>query len=305
MTDLVERYRAAMGLPADVPLREQDVHAHWDLERRLTAELLASTPETRWEVFERAYTELYGGALPWLGGGDPEGELTARRGEYGDWVALVGTDRPLDVYEVGAGSGGLARALAAAGHRVVATEVTKERGARDADAPGLRWDVTDGVHLTRFTDPTSYDVVVSSQVVEHLHPDDLVTHLHEARALVRPGGRYLLTTPHRYDGPSDVSDVFGHEVSAGMHLKEYTYRELRRALRTAGWGQVASVFRPPQRVRGLPVPLLQRPSTSAAYERWLEVLETVLGPLPHGRRRRAARYARLVGFRTVFLEARS
>ena len=91
----------------------------------------------------------------------------------------------------------------------------------------LRWTVSDGVHLERFEAPESYDAVISDQVIEHLHPDDLVAHFAGVHAILKPGGRYALATPHAFEGPFDVSRVFGSERPQGMHLKEYTYRELQ------------------------------------------------------------------------------
>jgi len=38
---------------------------HWDLERQLTNELLATIKENRWEIFEKCYTTLYHD-LAWL-----------------------------------------------------------------------------------------------------------------------------------------------------------------------------------------------------------------------------------------------
>jgi hypothetical protein len=56
------------------------------------------------------------------------------------------------------------------------------------------------------------------------------------RAL-KPGGRYLVVTPNRLSGPHDISRAFD-DVARGFHLKEYTYGELSRALRQAGFRRV-------------------------------------------------------------------
>jgi SAM-dependent methyltransferase len=83
-----------------------------------------------------------------------------------------------------------------------------------------------------------YDRVLSDQVIEHLHPGDLGMHVESVRRLLRPGGRYIVCCPHVYAGPADVSRVFGCDEAAGLHLKEYKWRELVDVLRSAGFDSV-------------------------------------------------------------------
>ena len=64
---LVARYRANYGLDTSVELTLQQVREHLELERDLTQQLRASTPEARTATFERCYNELYS-ELPWLAG---------------------------------------------------------------------------------------------------------------------------------------------------------------------------------------------------------------------------------------------
>ncbi len=104
----------------------------------------------------------------------------------------------------------------------------------DASVPNLSWGVSDGVHLERFESAASYDIVISDQVLEHFHPDDIATHLSGVHQILKPGGRYIFSTPHRFSGPHDVSSVFKCDKPLGMHLKEYTYREFMTALRQGG-----------------------------------------------------------------------
>jgi SAM-dependent methyltransferase len=288
--ELVARYRANYGLSAQVPITGAMVLEHWRLEQELTRELLGSSPDTRAETFERCYSELYR-AVPWLreGSHDSRGRLA----EQALWPVLIGPP-PRDVYEIGSGDGSLARHLVALGYTSRATEITAERGNR-SEEQGLTWAGTDGVHLNAFEAPGSFDAAISNQVVEHLHPDDLQTHLRSAHKLLRPGGRIAFATPHAYMGPHDISRVFGLDAPAGMHLHEYTYRELSQALREAGFVDVAAPVRLPTGVRarlgGHP-----RPFVSAAYLRYLIALERPLGLLHGKRRRKAAHLARAALF---------
>lgn len=231
MSDVVSRYRRNYGLGDEIGIEQ--VQAHKKLEARLTRELLASTPESRWEVFSNAYTELYQ-SLPWLNTSEESGPpLTA-------WLKLL--PEPSDVFEVGSGRATLLRELVRRGHQCVATEITQERGSKHLEeSDSLQWHITDGVHLASFEPDETYDAVISTQVIEHFHPDDLPTHLEHARRILRPGGRYLFDTPHRSAGPHDLSVVFECDRAEFMHLKEYTHDELGSALTTAGFHTVKAV----------------------------------------------------------------
>ena len=100
------------------------------------------------------------------------------------------------------------------------------------------------MHLDKFEPPETYDVVVSDQVIEHIHPDDLESHLRSAHSILKKGGRYIFNTPNKYTGPQDVSRVFKRNEPEGMHLKEYTCRELVEAAGLAGFDPVHFGFVP-------------------------------------------------------------
>lgn len=94
---------------------------------------------------------------------------------------------------------------------------------------------TDGVHLP--ADLINLDLVWSSHVVEHIHPDELINHLQDVHRALKPGGHYVVFTPNRLSGPHDISRYFTN-TAEGLHLKEYTVRELRRALKKAGYTKI-------------------------------------------------------------------
>lgn len=288
--ELVRRYNANYRLPEQATVSEEMILYHWALERSLARELLSSDAEHRWEVFERCYTTLYS-ELHWLNeiGGQPSTEAPLQAAQ--DWAHLIGP-APKRVYEVGSGKGGLIAALADLGYDCTATEITRERGAKWTDSrASVRWRTSDGVHLDRFEAAESYDAVISDQVIEHLHPDDLLAHFSGAHHILGTGGRYVFATPHTFEGPFDVSRVFGRDRAEGMHLKEYTYRELRIALRQAGFNRIGAALRLPRGMRarfgGKP-----RPISSQAYLRYLTALERVIERRPSRRRRNIARVLR-------------
>jgi 2-polyprenyl-3-methyl-5-hydroxy-6-metoxy-1,4-benzoquinol methylase len=272
--ELLDRYRANYGL-AEGLVTVAQVQSHLALERRLTERLRASTVADRRDTFEAVYDELYG-ALPWLA--DTGGRLDPER-----WIAVIGAP-PKRVYEIGSGAGRLASALAEAGLDVTATDVSRERGDGRRDGERLRWASTDGIHLTRFADAAAFDVVLSDQVVEHLHPDDHAEHFSGCLALLRPGGVCVVRTPHAYTGPHDVSLVFGLDRPEGMHLHEFTNGELVRILKDAGFARVSAVLHYPRGFR----PPGPAAVASRAYLGCQLLVERALERLPPGRRRRVA-----------------
>lgn len=289
--ELVRRYRANYGLSGDSPEPTADqMRFHLELERELTRQLLVTTRENRWETFERCYNELYS-ALPWLTstGSIPEGDV---------WSQLIGP-APQRVYEIGSGAGGLAIELANRGYDVTATDISRERGGNHVTLPRLQWTVTDGVNLDRFAGSGVYDAVISDQVIEHLHPDDLQTHLAAAHRILSPHGQYIFRTPHAYTGPHDISRVFGLAEPVGMHLHEYTNRDLLGPLRIAGFQSVRAVLSVPRFRQGG----TRRATASRALMLYLLVFEMALGRLPRGMRRAIATRLRGPLKPTLFLAA--
>ncbi|MCA1839407.1 MAG: class I SAM-dependent methyltransferase [Actinomycetota bacterium] len=299
---LVKRYRAFFHIPESAVVTEEMVLEHWDLERQLTDELKASTPEDRWAVFEEAYTRLYR-ELDWMNKVIETANRAPDEFQFGDWLFMIGSP-PRSVYEVGSGRGELIRFLATQGYACKGTEVTRQRGEMLAEHhPNLTWGTTDGIHLGRFEEASSFDAVISDQVIEHLHPDDIVEHFKGAIDILRPGGSYSFVTPHRLYGPLDLSRVFGKTEPECMHLKEYTYREIVVALRDAGFADIRVPLKLPRKVRralrGHP-----RPRLSRAYLRYLMVMESVLGAIPRQTwRNAAARAAKLILFEGILINA--
>jgi SAM-dependent methyltransferase len=130
------------------------------------------------------------------------------------------------VLDIGAGNGRFARAAAAA-HRVVAVEISSQAIAVMRAAPGTQNRPgicqASGLHLPFAAG--SFDAVVTQDLVEHLHSDQLDPHLAEVRRVLAPGGRYLLHTPSSLRG----------STSFGLHLREYRLRELRRVAEAHGF----------------------------------------------------------------------
>jgi 2-polyprenyl-3-methyl-5-hydroxy-6-metoxy-1,4-benzoquinol methylase len=124
------------------------------------------------------------------------------------------------------------------------------------------------------------DTVVCFSVIEHL--DDPVALLREARALLRPGGLMLISTPNLRDWLLELLPVeYGAFFYRTVHTWYFDQASLERLSQTAGFGdcQVRSVHRfdlsnallwlrdrRPTGLGAIPV----SPVVNAAFAQWLE-----------------------------------
>src|SRR4051794_34537025 len=53
----------------------------------------------------------------------------------------------------------------------------------------------------------SIDLVISFELIEHLHRDDAVDHVREVYRVLKPGGSYVCGTPNIVCGPHDCGNV--------------------------------------------------------------------------------------------------
>jgi len=87
-----------------------------------------------------------------------------------------------------------------------------------------------------------FDFILLSEVFEHIPPNDVEPFLQRLRALLSPQGKIFLTTPNSVaQGPAEKSHMW-HERQPYGHHKHYTYAELQKILRDAGFSVVGHSF---------------------------------------------------------------
>ena len=259
---------------------------HYEREKRLAARIMNAPAGERAEVSLGAYDELFS-TITWHDGHHAGAEREAKLREiYAPYLRRVGPGD--EVLEVGCGLGEQARWFAERCRRYTGIDISEEvLTLRDTLPENVDLRIVDAVNLHPFDDD-SFDVVFSSQLVEHLHPEDVPVHMEEMARVLRPGGRYMLETPNRVTGPHDVSRAFD-DVATCFHLKEWTNGEILQVMREAGFRRFRS-------------PLFRQ----AAYDRnprlaglaefptdWKRPVESLVGRLPAKRRQRLGTALRL------------
>jgi SAM-dependent methyltransferase len=159
-----------------------------------------------------------------------------------DELGLHAGDRVLDV---GSGFGRHVYECARRGARVVALDYADDEVAQTRDtlaamvtAGEITADRLIGVmrgDARRLPFPdASFDVVITSEVLEHIQDD--VTAITEMVRVLKPGGRFAATVPAWMPEVVNwkLSDEYHAPKSAGGHVRIYTKTELRAKLRSAG-----------------------------------------------------------------------
>jgi SAM-dependent methyltransferase len=204
-------------------------------ETMIAARLRGANRSERLTLYGEVYDE-YGRAFP---------EVVSDSSDANVRYELAFTRRfmPPDaiVAEVGPGRCEFAIALAAHCKVIYGVDVA-DLPLTVSRPPNFRHVLTNGVQIPLPDD--SIDLVISNQLMEHLHPDDAADQLHEILRIMKAGGSYICVTPNRLHGPHDSSARFddlpcpvadGTFVANGLHLKEYTNSELSQLFLAAGF----------------------------------------------------------------------
>jgi SAM-dependent methyltransferase len=259
----IDSHPSAHGKVSDRNLA--DLKRHYDVERALGDRLRTLPPDERRAMYGKIYNELFA-RVP------DHPQLTrkvsperSRLKTLGEFRLIQKFIRPQSAFlEIGAGDAAVSLHVARYVARVTALDVS-DTILKDIAAPdNVRLLVFDGCNVPLA--PESIDVAYSNQVIEHLHPEDAALQVSSILRALKPGGCYVCVTPNRLNGPHDIS-MFFDTVASGLHMKEYTYREMDRFFRSLGFDRTGACIGIKGRFVVLPV--------------WVAgVMETALSILP-------------------------
>jgi 2-polyprenyl-3-methyl-5-hydroxy-6-metoxy-1,4-benzoquinol methylase len=143
------------------------------------------------------------------------------------------------IIDFGAGDGHLVRMMCERGLRAAAYEPSTARTAhlraRLADVDGFEGIVGPGVQR-------SFDVVIMSEVIEHVLDEELDSTLGRLAGLTKPGGILIVTTPNNENlelgmAYCPLSNMLFHRW---QHVRSFTKESLAELLKRFGFEEVAT-----------------------------------------------------------------
>ena len=214
----------------------RQLKTHYELEVKLAERLRNASKSERRELYSAVYDELFRKityhpqlirkALP-----EERERKVKRTAEV--LKKYLGPDSTF--MEIGPGDCKLSFEMCKYARKVYAIDVSEEV-TKYANIPGnFELIISDGSSID--VPEESISLAYSNQLLEHLHPEDVLDQIRGVFRALRPGGSYFLVTPHRFGGPTDVSRFFDKEAR-GFHLKEYTVSEVNAILRSIGFRKI-------------------------------------------------------------------
>ena len=213
----------------------EQLRRHYEVERELARRLLNSTREQRTELFKTLYVELFARV--------PDHPRLVRRDTAEVNRQAVASRMALlrghlagveSFLEFAPGDCTLSFAVCGQVKSVCGVDISDQTGGMHNVPENFRLIVYDGYRLE--LPDNSVDLAFSCQFLEHLHPDDVEPHFEIIKRVLKPGGAYIFSTPHRFSGPHDISAHFS-DTPEGFHFKEWTYREMYGLVRRLGFAE--------------------------------------------------------------------
>jgi ubiquinone/menaquinone biosynthesis C-methylase UbiE len=214
--------------------------AHYNLERELARRIRDSAPADRPGLYGEVYDQLFN-ALSDHPQHQKNSGPSARYVQHTMHYLAPFLSKKTMFLEIGCGDAAVSIAASEIVRQAIGADV-QDKLLSDRPRPSnFRFVKLSGGPYLPF-DASTIDVTSSDQLIEHLHPEDVVLHLQEVARVLKPGGTYICTTPSALTGPHDISMYFEY-VANGLHIKEYSYKELSDIFRAAGFKRLQIAIR--------------------------------------------------------------
>lgn len=248
----------------------EQLKQHYEVEKELAAKLKQSSREQRKTMYTAVYDEMLTRV--------PTHPLLTRKTSAEDTAKAVRAqlsflerfvEKDSVFAEIGPGDCAVTFEMCKKARKAYAIDVSNEIVRQKVHPENFELIISDGTSIPLPAE--SVDVVYSNQLMEHIHPDDAIEQLNNVKNVLVKGGKYICITPSRINGPHDVSRFFDKRAT-GFHLKEYTFTELKKVFRSAGFAKVQGYI-------GAKGTFLRLPFGMISF------LEKSIGLLPKGLRR--------------------
>ena len=245
---------------------------HYSIEKDVPGRLVEASADERTSLYSTIYDELFS-RLPFHPQLVHKADDRGMRASIPECLAnYIDADKVF--LELGAGDCRVSFAVAEQASFAYALDVSRVISESAAIPQNFELVISDGSSVE--VPPESIDIAYSNQLMEHLHPDGVLKQLQGISRALKPGALYICETPHRYGGPGDISRFFDSEPK-GLHLHEYTLRELHTLLKEVGFGKVTLLKHVGASYREFPI--------------WVgKLAEALIAPFPHSLRRRLFKY---------------
>ena len=257
--------------------RDELIELQWEQEREFARRILAAAKGSpaRAEATCQAYdtvTQIFAATRGHLGEGPVMG-VHPRHARLVVELLRRQRNRGMDarLFEIGFGAGMLLKGVGDAGFPFAGIEVSRAMREKALELLGPEH----AAHLyvgdfARDEAPAAdgpWSLIYWNDVFEHIPPDEIGDWLSRIHQMLPPGGQLVTVTPNWHVRPSDVTAAVRprRTEAAGLHLREYTLREIHEMLGRAGFASVAA-------------PLVVLPSKFVLCGRGLIGLKRVLEP---------------------------
>jgi 2-polyprenyl-3-methyl-5-hydroxy-6-metoxy-1,4-benzoquinol methylase len=212
-------------------LEYQDVYQHYVTEKNIAKKLKESRREERSRIYSTMYDELFK-LVPKhsriIKRDSPE--LVAKANKSKMNILKGHFCSSSKVVEFAPGDGCFSNYLCNYVSEVIGVDISNQMKTDAEVSSNYSLVIYDGYNLD--LQGKRVDVVFSDQLIEHLHPEDVLHHFHIIRDVLSDRGTYLFRTPHAFSGPHDISKYFSDNPE-GFHLKEWTFTEIFKVLKEA------------------------------------------------------------------------
>jgi SAM-dependent methyltransferase len=232
--------------------RQELLALQWEQERAFARRILAAKKGStqRSEAIGQAYDTVpqifaaihgFGGAAPVMGVHSRHIrlvlDLLRRQQKCGIEPRL---------FEIGFGAAKLLQAVRDAGIPFAGIEMS--RTLRQKAVESLGHEHEENLHVGDFLQDgpwarnAPWSLIYWNDVWEHIPPDEIGDWLQRIHRLLPPGGQLVTITPNWHMRPFDATALAypPRTEAQGLHLKEYTLREVRKMLYAAGFANVAT-----------------------------------------------------------------